>query len=169
LERVERILNPKKRLKSQNVKINHQVNKHLKEKHTQIVNLYFTVLEKVLEKEEKRGKTFQITDIIKNDDFHRALIACSIETVFFVNNFTDITFTELLELCGVQAFEFWKIIASFVKFDAKLPQPLIRHFYSLEVKIIMNLAWKQGSVVQQIITQSYKQQNKVPNQSKILI
>jgi len=171
LARLEEILNLEGNPQVHIMQINAQVKKHLNEKKSQIMNLYLTVLEKVLEKEEKRGKTFQITDIIRNDEFHRALIACSIETVFFINNFTDISFTELLELCKVQAFEFWKIIASFVKFDPKLPQPILKHFYNLEVKIIMNLAWKKGSVIQQIITRSFKNQEtkiKEENQEKDL-
>lgn len=160
-------MNSEKYAKAHNIQVKSQVKRHLKDKYAQIVNLYFTVLEKVLEKEEKLGKTFQITHIIKNDDFHRALIACSIETVFFINNFSDISFTELLDLCGVQAFEFWKIIASFIKFDNKLPQPLKKHFYNLEVRIILSLAWKQGSIIQQMITRSFTKQIETSSSSKL--
>ena len=125
--------------------------KKLKDKQTQIINLYFKVLEELLVKEESKTKRSQFQEILKNENFHKALIACSIETVFFVNNYSDLTFPKLLELCKLQAFEFWRMIASFIKFDSRIPSPIQRHFYSLEVKILMYFAWQKDSIIHQLV------------------
>lgn len=138
--------------------------KHLKEKHPQIVNLYLTVLEVLLGKEEKKGNK-QIPEILRNENFHRALITASMETVFFVNNYSSISFVDLLEVCGIQAFEFWRIIKTFLNFDPKMPQPIKKHFQDLEFQIVMKLAWKTDSVVHQLINK-FLDQMKDTNQAE---
>jgi len=125
--------------------------KKLKDKHTQIVNLYLKVLEDLLIQEEKKTKDSETLETLKSDNFHKALIACSMETVFFVNNSSSVTFVKLLELCEVEAFDFWKIIGSFAKFDTQMPYPIKKHLYDLELKILMYLAWKKNSNVHQTI------------------
>jgi len=130
---------------------NEQTEKKSKDKQAQMVNLYLKVLEELLNQEARRTQNPNYADILANDEFHKALIACSIETVFFVNNSSNVSFSKLLELCEIQPFEFWRIINSFIKFDPQLPQPMRKHLHSLEIKILMNLAWKRDSVVHQII------------------
>jgi len=39
--------------------------------------------------------------VLSNENFYRSLIACSIETVFFVLNVSNIKFESLLEICGI--------------------------------------------------------------------
>ena len=125
--------------------------KKIKDKSSQIMNLYFKALEQLLLKEEKKTSNPQYHLILENENLHRALIACSIETVSFVNNCTDVSFLKLLQICEIQAFEFWRIIPNFVKFDPKMPSPVQKHFYDLEIKILMHFAWQKGSIIHQII------------------
>jgi hypothetical protein len=65
--------------------------------------------------------------VLENDSFHRALIACCIESVFFIHNISVIEFSSVLSMCRIDAFEFWKLINSFAQFDPKMPVPLKRH------------------------------------------
>jgi len=147
-----------------------QIKKQIKDKQHQIMNLYYKVLEDLLVHEERKAKKVQYSEIIRNDVFHRALIAASIETVFFVNNYNDLSFAMLLELCNIHSFEFWRIIASFVKFDSNMPHPLRKHFNDLEVKILMHLAWKKNSpvldVVNHFIEQSKNEKKKAQQQQQ---
>jgi hypothetical protein len=89
--------------------------------------------------------------VLNNESFYRSLIACSIEIVFFVLNVSNIKFERLLEICKIQAFEFWRIINSFIGFDAHMPFPIKRHLFDIEQRILRTLAWKQDSIVHQII------------------
>jgi len=142
-----------------------QIKKQIKDKQHQIINLYFKVLEELLVQEERKTKRVQYSEIIRNDNFHRSLIAASIETVFFVNNYTDLSFTMLLELCNINSFEFWRIIASYIKFDSNMPHQLRKHFSDLEVKILLHLAWKKNSPVLNVIN-NFIQQSKVKKEPK---
>ncbi len=133
--------------------------KKMKDKHNQIVNLYLRVLEDLLIQEEKKTKSPNYFEILTNENFHKALIACSIETVNFVMNSTNISFTKLLEICEVQAFEFWRIIGSFVKFDPQMPYPMKKNLHDVELKILMCLAWKRDSVVHQLLKNLINESN----------
>jgi len=130
-----------------NVKIQRQ----LKDKYHQIIHLYYKILEELLVQEENKTKRPQYQEILRNESFHRALLGCAIEVVFYVNNYSDLSFQSLLELCNIPAFEFWRIIPSFMRFDPKMPQSIKRHFYDLELKILMYLAWKRGSTILELI------------------
>ena len=125
----------------------------------QIRALYFKVLEELLLEEEKKIHNKNMDEILLNDEFHKALIACCIETTFFVNNYTNenLTFLKLLELCETQAFEFWRIITSFVRFDPHMPIPIRKHMHELETKIVSQLAWKKGSHVYNLVIQLFEQ------------
>ena len=127
----------------------------------QIKALYFKVLEELLVQEEKKIHNQNFTEILLNSQFHKALIACCIETTFFVNNYTNEkrTFEKLLELCNTQPFEFWRIITSFVRFDPTMPTPIRKHIYELETKIIAQLAWKKDSQLHQLVVQLFEQNN----------
>jgi len=89
--------------------------------------------------------------VLSNESFYKSLIACSIETVFFVLNVSTIKFEQLLQICGIQAFEFWRILNSFIGFDRHIPFPIKRHLFDIEQQILRTLAWKKDSIVHQII------------------
>ena len=138
--------------------------KKLKDKHNQIVSLYLRVLEDLLIQEEKKTKSPNYFEILNNDSFHKALIACSIETVNFVMNSTNVSFVKLLDICECQAFEFWRIIGSFMKFDPQMPYPIKKNLHDLELKIFMCLAWKKDSIVHQLIKNLADESNANSNQ-----
>ena len=135
-----------------------QYQKKIKEKHTQTICLYIKVLEELLIQETKKTQDSEGLEILRCDTFHKALIACSIETIFFVNNSSNVNFVKLLELCEIEAFDFWKVIGSFAKFDPQMPYPIKKHLYDIELKILMYLAWKKNSIVFHIVNKSLQDQ-----------
>lgn len=154
ISRVDRIVDNVFLQDQENQSVNSQVlAKKQKDYRSQIIAVYFKVLEELLIQEEKKIHSQNFADILQNEQFHRALIACCIETTFFVNNYSAVSFVKLLELCDVQAFEFWRIITSFSKFDPHMPFPIKKHLYDLELKIITQLAWKKDSQVHRLIQQ----------------
>src|SRR5687768_1182275 len=87
---VEKALNYEKEVAA---KSNNPLNeKKAKDKYNQMVSLYLKVLEELLSQEERKVRNPNFIAILSNEDFHRALIACSIETVFFVNNTSSVSF-----------------------------------------------------------------------------
>lgn len=69
----------------------------------------------MLQAEERRLRQSDFSILLNNDNFHRSLIACSIEAILFIYNMKDqIDMTELLSILDIPSFELSKIIESFV-------------------------------------------------------
>lgn len=123
----------------------------------QVRALFFTVLEELFIQEEKKVSNQNFSDMLLNEQFHRALAACCIETTFFVNNNLTVVFTKLLELCKIDAFEFWSVLTKFSTLDPHTPWPIKKHLHELETKIISHLAWEKDSQVHQLVLQFIQQ------------
>lgn len=123
----------------------------------QIRALFFTVLEELLIQEEKKVTNQNFSDLLLSEQFHRSLAACCIETTFFVNNNLSVSFKRLIELCKIDAFDFWHILASFSKLDPHMPWPIKKHLHELETKILSQLAWEKDSQVHHLVLQFIQQ------------
>lgn len=44
-------------------------------------------------------------------------------------------------------FDFWRLLNSFMKFDPQMPRILLNYFRELEIKIVSDIAWQNGSPV----------------------
>jgi hypothetical protein len=65
--------------------------------------------------EEQRLGQRDFSTLLNNENFNKSLIVCSIETILFSYNCKDtLVFQDLLQLFDLQAFDFCKIIESFV-------------------------------------------------------
>lgn len=53
----------------------------------------------------------------------------------------------MLAVLEIHAFEFWKLINSFIVFDPQMPTPLKRHFRDIEIKVVSQLGWKSDSPI----------------------
>jgi len=113
----------------------------------QIRLFYFCIIESLLESEEKKGrKASNISQIVSNQDFQKGVILAACETILFIHGILSIKFEDLLnEIIKISAFNFWKIIPAFLKFDPALPQPIIQHFSELEKKILFFLVWQKNT------------------------
>ena len=123
----------------------------------QINAIYLDALEELLKQEERREQGRRL-EILLKDEFHRALIASSIETALLINgcNYMDLGFEDRLKACGLQVFEFWKILVSFTKFDPEMPFHIKKHLFDLEKRVVTELAWKQGTQVHQLIQKFFE-------------
>jgi hypothetical protein len=52
---------------------------------------------------------------------------------------------------GLKAFDYWRILNSFLKFDLHMPKNLNSHFRDIEIRIVSEQAWQEGSPVVAII------------------
>jgi hypothetical protein len=63
---------------------------------------------------------------------------------------------DLLDTCSINAFDWWKLIKSFISFDPKIPNGITKDFLSIEEAILTSLIWAQNSPVPHIIRQYFQ-------------
>ena len=73
------------------------------------------------------------------------------ETVLFIGVERHVQIHDILELVNLKAFDFWRILNSFFKFDPQMPRALNMHFRDTEVKIVSEAAWSFESSVVEVI------------------
>lgn len=117
-----------------------------------VMKLFFKVLLELLKNEEKQQELRsdskeQMSNVLKNETFYRALLVCCVETILYANNITALEFPEVLEACGVSAFDTWKLMKNFLEFDSRIPTTLRQHFKSLEARVISSMAWTENSPI----------------------
>jgi len=117
----------------------------------QIKCMYFRIVEELVISEEKASKTGDVTNILQSVDFHKGVLVAAAETTLFVHNSTVLMFDEILDLVEISAFDFWKLLPSFLRFDPFMPNPLIMHFNEIENKILDILAWEKKSPIHALI------------------
>ena len=110
-----------------------------------IVKLYYLALESLVKIEKSKGN--EVSGILQNDKFHRALFACSAETIAFIFHSSSACFEDLIKVLDISAFDFWKNIKSFTQFNIRMPGQVKKHFADLEEKILAKEGWNEGSPV----------------------
>ncbi|CAG9320736.1 unnamed protein product [Blepharisma stoltei] len=93
------------------------------------------------------------TNVLRNESFYRALLSCCLQTILFVYNTLTVDFEEVLALCKITAFDFWKLMKNFIDFDPKIPTSIRHYFKVLEMKIISFHAWRENSPIHGLIKQ----------------
>lgn len=73
------------------------------------------------------------------------------ETVLFIGVEKHVQIHDILELVSLKAFDFWRILNSFFKFDHQMPRAINMHFRDTEVKIVSEAAWTSESSVVEVI------------------
>uniref|UniRef100_A0A4W4E980 Retinoblastoma 1 n=1 Tax=Electrophorus electricus TaxID=8005 RepID=A0A4W4E980_ELEEL len=130
------------------------------------VQLYYKVMESILKSEEKRLSVQNFSKLLNNATFHTSLLACALEVVmatYFgscVKNGgdespeTDLRFPWILDIFHLHAFDFYKVIESFIKAEPTLKHDMIEHLGRCEQKIMESLAWKTDSPLFELLRQS---------------
>lgn len=88
-----------------------------------------------------------LTNVLKNENFYRSLLACCLQTILVVYNTLTVDLEEILALCKINAFDLWKLMKNFIEFDPRLPSSVKHYFRILELKIISFYGWKEGSPI----------------------
>lgn len=87
----------------------------------------------------------------------KSVFVCAAEIDFFIGNVKNVQNPDILNLVGLKAFDYWRILNSFLKFDPQMPRVLNSHFREIEVKIVSETAWQSGSPVVEIIKEMTRQ------------
>ena len=121
--------------------------------------LSFRILDELLKKEQLTNKMapLDFPKIMTREIFLKSLLVCAVETVFFICNVRMMQVHDILTVINLSAFDYWRILNSFLKFDPQMPRVLTNHFREIEIRIVSEAAWQNGSPVVQIIKELSKQ------------
>ncbi|NXX13462.1 RB protein, partial [Podargus strigoides] len=130
------------------------------------VRLYYRVMESMLKSVTQVLITFFLLSKLLNDNvFHTSLLACAVEVVMATygrnasqsdgtSAETDLSFPWILNVFNLKAFDFYKVIESFIKAEPGLTREMIKHLERCEHRIMESLAWQSGSPLFDLIKQS---------------
>ncbi|XP_038051162.1 retinoblastoma-associated protein-like isoform X2 [Patiria miniata] len=127
------------------------------------VRLYYRVMEAMLRREEERLSTKDFSSLLLSDPFHKSLLACALEVVnvtyeYSPNEFSSmpgnasrLLFPWILNVFSLKAYDFGKVLESFVKDEPKLTQEAKKHLQSIETRIVESMAWQATSPLHDLI------------------
>ncbi|KAK2508593.1 hypothetical protein MC885_003192, partial [Smutsia gigantea] len=114
------------------------------------VRLYYRVMESMLKSEEERLSIQNFSKLLNDNIFHMSLLGCALEVVMAtysrstsqnLDTGTDWSFPWILNVLNLKAFDFYKVIESFIKAEANLTREMIKHLERCEHRIMESLAW----------------------------
>uniref|UniRef100_A0A1A8SCW2 Retinoblastoma-associated protein n=1 Tax=Nothobranchius rachovii TaxID=451742 RepID=A0A1A8SCW2_9TELE len=134
------------------------------------VRLYYKVMEAMLKSEEKRLSVQNFSKLLNDSTFHTSLLACALEVIMatyeessFKNGRynvgggdqagTDVCFPWILNVFNLPAFDFYKVIESFIKAEPTLSKDIIKHLETCENLIMERIAWRTGSPLFELLKQ----------------
>ncbi|XP_017729212.1 PREDICTED: retinoblastoma-associated protein [Rhinopithecus bieti] len=127
------------------------------------VRLYYRVMESMLKSEEERLSIQNFSKLLNDNIFHMSLLACALEVVMAtysrstsqnLDSGTDLSFPWILNVLNLKAFDFYKVIESFIKAEGNLTREMIKHLERCEHRIMESLAWLSDSPLFDLIKQS---------------
>ncbi|KAG9491401.1 hypothetical protein GDO78_000089 [Eleutherodactylus coqui] len=120
------------------------------------VRLHYRVMESMLKSEQERLSVQNFSRLLNNDTFHRCLLACAVEVVVatYGRNLLPISFPWILRVFEQRAFDFFKVIESFIKAEPSLTKDMIKHLERCEHMIMECLAWQSNSPLFDLIRQT---------------
>ncbi|RLW08315.1 hypothetical protein DV515_00003242 [Chloebia gouldiae] len=120
------------------------------------VRLYYRVMESMLKSEEERLSVQNFSKLLNDNIFHTSLLACAVEVVMATygrnasqsdstSAETDLSFPWILNVFDLKAFDFYKVIESFIRAEPSLTREMIKHLEHCEHRIMESLAWQSVS------------------------
>uniref|UniRef100_A0A8C5BCM3 Retinoblastoma 1 n=1 Tax=Gadus morhua TaxID=8049 RepID=A0A8C5BCM3_GADMO len=140
------------------------------------VRQYYKVMESML----KSGTViinhvhFRSSKLLNDSTFHTSLLACALQVVMATyggpgvktGGYThatcgngepaesDLSFPWILDVFELAAFDFYKVIESFIKAEPSLSKDIVKHLEICEHLIMETLAWRKGSLVFDLLKQA---------------
>uniref|UniRef100_A0A8D0AWY1 Retinoblastoma 1 n=1 Tax=Sander lucioperca TaxID=283035 RepID=A0A8D0AWY1_SANLU len=133
------------------------------------VRLYYKVMEAML----KSPYDFDSSKLLNDSTFHTSLLACALEVVmatyggssFKTGGYnhgggdpveTDVCFPWILDVVNLAAFDFYKVIESFIKAEPTLSKDIVKHLETCENLIMERIAWRTDSPLFELLTQEHE-------------
>ncbi|BFZ00260.1 hypothetical protein BsWGS_03299 [Bradybaena similaris] len=128
------------------------------------LKLYFKVLEAMMDMEGERLTQQVLNTLLNKENFHKSLLACAMEVVLTTygqswnhslgemsSELAAFSFPWILGVFSLQAFEFYKVVESFIRSEPKLPADVVKHLHNVEMQILDSLAWLETSTLFDLI------------------
>uniref|UniRef100_A0A7N8XX82 Retinoblastoma 1 n=1 Tax=Mastacembelus armatus TaxID=205130 RepID=A0A7N8XX82_9TELE len=133
-----------------------------KQRYTLGVRLYYKVMEAML----KSSYDFHSSKLLNDSTFHTSLLACALEVVMATYGGynsggagdlaeTDLCFPWILDVFNLAAFDFYKVIESFIKADPTLTKDVIKHLETCENLIMERISWRTDSPLFELLKQEH--------------
>lgn len=129
-----------------------------KQRFTLGVRMYYKVMEAMLKSEEKRLSVQNFSKLLNDPKFHTSLLACALEVVMATygessfksggngeSSESDLCFPWILDVFSLAAFDFYKVIESFIKAEPTLSKDIVKHLETCENLIMEKIAWMTAS------------------------
>ena len=130
------------------IELNSKKKKKYREERKEImINFYFSILEDFIRR-EKKAKNLNLKKIILDINFHKSLIVCIAETVFFILNISHVDIIILIKITQLEAFEFYKENFFVLNYENLIPLPLKKHFLDIETYFLSFLFWKDKTLIE---------------------
>uniref|UniRef100_H3D2K2 Retinoblastoma-associated protein n=1 Tax=Tetraodon nigroviridis TaxID=99883 RepID=H3D2K2_TETNG len=137
------------------------------------VKLYYKIMEAMLKSEEKRLSVQNFSKLLNDSTFHTSLLACALEVVmatygessFKTGGYNqgsgdaaerNMCFPWILDVVNLAAFDFYKVIESFIKADPTLSKDIVKHLETCENLIMERIAWRTGSPLFELLRQEHE-------------
>ncbi|KAJ7995938.1 hypothetical protein DPEC_G00231890 [Dallia pectoralis] len=139
-----------------------------KQRFTLGIRLYYRVMESMLTSEEKRLSVQNFSKLLNNSTFHTSLLACALEVVMAtyagssktgvysngVSAEKGLSFPWILDVFQLAAFDFYKVIESFIKAEPSLSKDIVKHLERCEHLIMEAIAWRGDSPLFELLRQT---------------
>lgn len=109
------------------------------------------ILEQLLLKEKARAGMRDFSDMLSNSVFISSVFVCAQETTLYISNDKSLTLPQMLKEIDLKAFDFWRILNGFIKYDPHMPKQIKLHFREIEINVVSEYAWEPQSPVVQVI------------------
>lgn len=97
------------------------------------------------------------SDILQKEDFINSVYLCGLETILYISNEKVVEFKDLLKMIKLNAFDFWRILNVYIKYDPSMPSAIKTHFRDLEIRIVKEYAWEPNSPVISVVKKLCRQ------------
>ncbi|KAJ0004396.1 hypothetical protein NQD34_010610 [Periophthalmus magnuspinnatus] len=130
-----------------------------KQRYTLGVRLYYKVMEAMLKSVRMLPCYFPHSKLLNDSKFHTSLLACALEVVMATygessfksggngseSSESNLCFPWILDVFELAAFDFYKVIESFIKAEPTLSKDIVKHLETCENLIMEKIAWVMGS------------------------
>ncbi|KAK6294357.1 hypothetical protein J4Q44_G00351870 [Coregonus suidteri] len=111
---------------------------------SQTEDMYYRVLEAVINQERKRLGAKDLSGILEHDLFQRSLVACCLEMVIFSHQLPG-SFPLVIDIFSLAPYHFYKVIELVLRAEEGLLPGVVRHLTRIEEQILESLAWRRDS------------------------
>nr|XP_032519545.1 retinoblastoma-like protein 2 isoform X1 [Danaus plexippus plexippus]XP_032519546.1 retinoblastoma-like protein 2 isoform X2 [Danaus plexippus plexippus]XP_032519547.1 retinoblastoma-like protein 2 isoform X1 [Danaus plexippus plexippus] len=108
--------------------------------------LYYKVFEHIITEEHRKKPQLSLQILLSQETFQLTVYACCTEVVLHAYGVHSLRFPRVLQIYGLSAFHFYKIIELVVQAVVqKLSRDVIKHLNAVEEQVLESLVWTSDS------------------------